>query len=713
MNDTEMDRAWRRMSLKIQNNLSGSTGLLHLSEAGSGAPGTFRVSLISEYFTGTGFLCDGKDCPIPPGETKQAEDDVTRIGAHVGINATVLPFLEAYVGFHASATDNDQGRPQLLQVLGDTSVGLKGFMPHQPDQIFTAGGEAQLWLLNGTGGVGLDGGGTSFAIRGLATLDLNNRVNEADKVPLRAHLNLGYKLDNSGKLVEDVETRRGDNPITRIERFGLGINRVDFFQAGVGLEGTFEYVRPFLEWNVDVPINSRDYVCNESRVFPGDGCLGNDSGFSTSPSRLTVGARAYPGLEGLSLLLALDIGTGATSSFIEEVAPEKPWNLYIGAAFAFDTQPPEPIVKEVEVEKLVDNQAAVERYVQGSVVEKGANTPIGGAIVRFDGRNITGMVTADDGSFRTINLDPGTYTFNVTAEGYREGQCTANVPAAGMASPYGAPAGAPPGPYGPPAGAPPGPYGPPAGPYGAPAGAAPGPYTPPGGAAPGGMSGPTVATVQCELEALPKVGNVQGTLIDAESSQSVSSAKVKITDKLGRELELAADGSGAFRFENVPPGAARITVDADGYLPSVTELEIQPREDVKASISLNKRPKTPNVVVAARELKLRKQVHFAHDSANIEPDSQSLLEEIADVMKKREDITSLEIQGHTDNTGSPVYNQRLSQQRAEAVREALVKLGIESGRLSAKGYGQEKPLVPNVSAANRARNRRVQLMISK
>ena len=169
---------------------------------------------------------------------------MTRIGAHVGINATVLPFLETYVAFHASATDNDQGRPQLLQVLGDTSIGLKGFMPHQPDQIFSAGAEAQLWLLNGTGGVGLDGSGTSFALRGLATLDLDNRVNEADRVPFRAHVNLGYKLDKSGALVEDVETRRGDNPITRIERFGLGINRVDFFQIGLGVEGTFEYVRP-------------------------------------------------------------------------------------------------------------------------------------------------------------------------------------------------------------------------------------------------------------------------------------------------------------------------------------------------------------------------------------------------------------------------------------------------------------------------------------
>jgi outer membrane protein OmpA-like peptidoglycan-associated protein len=224
---------------------------------------------------------------------------------------------------------------------------------------------------------------------------------------------------------------------------------------------------------------------------------------------------------------------------------------------------------------------------------------------------------------------------------------------------------------------------------------------------------PNVASVTCELEALPKVGNIVGGLIDAASNAPVPSASVKITDKLGRELELSADASGAFRFENVPPGAAKITVTAEGYLPSVTELEVKPQEDLRASISLNKRPKRANVVVAARELKLRKQVHFAHDSADIDPDSDALVQEIADVLNKRADITHLEIQGHTDNTGSPIYNQRLSQQRADAVRDALIKLGIDAGRLDAKGYGQEKPLVPNVSAANRARNRRVQLMIKK
>lgn len=695
--DPETERQWRKTSLMIQNNLSGSTGLLHTSYAGSGAPGSLRVGFITSYFTGTGFLCSGGQCNYntatnPAGA--KADDEVTRIGAHLSMNATLLPFLEAYLGFHATATENDQSRPRLLQVLGDTNVGLKGFMPWQPDSVFSVGGELQLWLLNGTGGVGLDGSGTSYAIRGLATADLNNHTNPDDRIPLKINANIGYKFDNSGELVVDTEKARNNQKITRIERYGLDINRVDSFQIGLGLEGMFDYVHPFAEWTIDVPMNRQDYVCNESRKEVGDGCLGTDAGFSSSPSRITLGARAYPGIDGLSLLAGFDIGTGGTSDFIQEVAPESPWTLYLGLGWAADTKKEPPIVKEVQVEKPAPTPVVMDRYVAGMVVEKGANTPVGGAIIRFDGRNLSGMVSNDDGTFRTINLDPGTYTFTVKAAGYRDGQCQATVPAAGMAA---APA-----------------FGQPAAPAFGQPGAAPAPAFGQPGAAPAPAAGqPTIVNMTCELEALPKVGNIVGGLVDAENNQPVATASVKITDKLNRELELAADASGAFRFENVPPGPAKITVTAQGYFTSVTELEVKPQEDLKATISLNKRPKAPNVTVVANEVKLKKQVHFAHDAATIEPDSAALLEEIADVLKSRQEIAKVEIQGHTDNTGSPVYNQRLSQQRADAVRDALVKLGIEGSRLDAKGYGQDKPLVPNVSPANRAKNRRVQLMITQ
>ena len=698
---TEYEKRWRKSSLGVQNGISGSTGLLHTSEAGSGAPGTFRVSLQGSYFTSSGFLCNSTStCPTFGTESPALADEIDGMGAHLGINATILPFLEGYLGFHNRAVSNSRSRPQLLQVLGDTNLGVKGFMPKSPDSIFSFGGEMELWLLNGTGGVGLDGSGTSFLVRALATIDLNNHVNPDDNIPLRFHANFGYKLDNSGAVVNTLETTappvgRGTR-ISRIERFGLEINRVDFINMSFAAEYDHPIIRPFLEWSLDIPLNRQNYVCNLDDVkLAGEGCLGQHQGFSTSPSRLTLGTRVFPWPDhGLSLLGAFDIGTGATSDFVEEVSPEPPWNLWFGLAYAVDTVPPPPVIQRIEKPAPPAPVIAPHAYVSGVVTERGTQTPIAGAMLRYDGRNLTGMVAADDGTFRSTDLDPGTYTLNVTAAGYRDGQCVATIPPPGGAAPP------------PPAPAPAAP-------------GAPAPMVPPAVSTPGGVSAPTgaggntVVNVICELEALPKVGTLVGGVSDGETGQPVVGAKITVTDPLNRSLDLSADASGAFSVGNVKPGNVKLSVEAAGYFTAATEVQVESRKEVQARIVLNKRPTTPNVVVAGREVKLKKEVHFQHDSTEILPDSMGLLEELAELFKNKPEIKLAEVQGHTDNTGSAVYNQRLSQGRAQAVVDTLVRYGVSPERLVAKGYGADKPLVPNSTDANRAKNRRVQVIIQQ
>jgi outer membrane protein OmpA-like peptidoglycan-associated protein len=703
---TDYERRWRKTSLQVQNSISGSTGLLHTSEAGSGAPGTFRMSLSGSYFTSSGFLCNSVNtCPTFGSEAAAAADEIDAMGAHLGLSATILPFLEGYLGFHNRAVSNTRSRPQLLQVLGDTDLGVKGFMPKSPDSIFSFGGELELWLLNGTGGVGLDGGGTSFAARALGTVDLNNRINPEENIPLRFHANFGYKLDNSGQVINDLENSappagRGAK-ISRIERFGLAINRVDFVSMAFAAEFDHPIIRPFLEWSLDIPLNRQNYVCNLDDVaLAGEGCLGQHQGFASSPSRLTLGTRVFPWADhGLALLGAFDIGTGATSEFVEEVSPEPPWNLWFGLAYAVDTVPPPPVIQHVTDPKPPAPPAAAARaYVTGVVTERGTQTPIAGALLRYDGRNLTGMVAAEDGSFRSVDLEPGTYTLNVTAPGYRDGQCVATIPPPGGATP--APAAPAPAPAAPSAPTPPAPT-------------APGVSTPGGVAAPTNAGGNTVVNVICELEAMPKVGTVVGAVSDGETGQAVTSARITVTDPLNRSLDLAADASGGFSVGNVKPGTVKLSVEAAGYFTSAIEVQVESRKEVQARIVLNKRPTVPNVVVAGREVKLKKEVHFQHDSTDVLPDSLGLLEELAELFKSKPEIRLAEVQGHTDNTGSAVYNQRLSQGRAQAVVDTLVRLGVSSDRLVAKGYGADKPLVPNSTDANRAKNRRVQVIIQQ
>lgn len=100
-------------------------------------------------------------------------------------------------------------------------------------------------------------------------------------------------------------------------------------------------------------------------------------------------------------------------------------------------------------------------------------------------------------------------------------------------------------------------------------------------------------------------------------------------------------------------------------------------------------------------------VHFDFDKANIKPEYIPVLQEAVKILKENPSM-QVEIQGYTDSMGDPAYNQLLSQKRAKAIQDYLVARGIPQERLSARGYGQSKPIAANESAAGRAQNRRSQ-----
>jgi outer membrane protein OmpA-like peptidoglycan-associated protein len=664
--------------------IGGSTGLLRVANATSAPVGTFRLQVLWDYFSTSSFLCkSGTPCPT------QKDDEATHFGATFAASATVTSFLEGYVAIRSFANSNDQGKPELLQVLGDTTLGAKVFLPTAPYRMFNVGADLQLLLLNGSGGVGVDGGSTSFRGRAVSTFDFRK---EDGGIPLLAHLNVGYRLDNSGKIVEPTEEKRGRNRITRIERFGLGINRVDLAEIGVALEGVFapgekiRAVRPFVEYTVDIPVNRQDYACRQSRIFPGEDCLAKASNFDVTPSRLSLGVRVNPFLKGLMVTGAFDIGISGHRKFIEEVAPQAPWTLWWGVGYAFDTVEPPPVIKEAPpVERVVTLPPPPQYFVSGVVHEAGSQQGISSAIVHFDGRDMTGLVTDTSGRFKTGNLEPGTYTFRVKADGYKEGTCSVTVSA--NAAPPGAAAPPPPPMPGDPA-APPAP-----------------PAAPPTAGAGG------VTEVDCALEALPKLGSIGGSVVDAEGGSGVSGATVTLTDGAGKERTSYTDGGGRFQFKDLPPGSYKLNSSSETYMGGLGQADVKPREEARVTISVNKRPKNPKVTVGKREIIIKQQVHFETGSAKIMSDSDVLLQEIADVLVRTPSIRRLEIQGHTDNQGTPAINKTLSEQRAQAVRDRLVSLGVKSDRLEAHGYGSERPLVPNVTAGNRARNRRVALVI--
>ncbi|MFZ1798426.1 MAG: OmpA family protein [Chitinophagaceae bacterium] len=102
-------------------------------------------------------------------------------------------------------------------------------------------------------------------------------------------------------------------------------------------------------------------------------------------------------------------------------------------------------------------------------------------------------------------------------------------------------------------------------------------------------------------------------------------------------------------------------------------------------------------------------INFDIDKSTIKPESMGTLNMIVNVLKENPDL-KFEIDGHTDNTGTPDHNLALSQQRADAVKTQLINMGINASRLGTKGFGDAKPIGDNSTQEGKANNRRVEFV---
>lgn len=245
------------------------------------------------------------------------------VGGTLSVGASLVQLgpgtLDGYAAVTAYANSDPANKPELLQVLGDMDMGVKYVFPVAPT--FHLGLFSELWLINGTGSVGLSGKSTSAKFGALGTVDLRELES---KVPLRFSLNAVYFVDNTAQTVASLENTPVSQgglgaQITRIERYGLGLSRVDEFDILPGLEGIFaeERVRPFIESKVEIPTNRQGYRCNQANLS-NDSCMKKDQ---FALSTLTFGSRFFPWKRGFNLLAALDVGISGTGNFIEEMQP--------------------------------------------------------------------------------------------------------------------------------------------------------------------------------------------------------------------------------------------------------------------------------------------------------------------------------------------------------------------------------------------------------
>ncbi len=687
LTDPELDEALR---WRAQNTWLGPIGGLRVVDGTSGPAGTLRLQFAFDYFSDDEYL--------------YSFDHNEWLGGVLSLAVTPIEHLEVFGSLSTHANSNDAGDPVLLQVAGDVVLGVKGFTQVLP--WLGVGGDLRFLFLNTIGDLGVIFKGTSVGFRGLATAALR-RTEEALPIVFRA--NFEYLLDNSSALVDGVEQARydtlsGARPIdnedrhlvNRIERFALGINRVDMLTFALGVEAPLEvatdfYIQPLLEWRLGIPVNRQGYSCLSVATSAGpdgaDSCLAIE-GLSAAPSTLSLGARVLPPVRGLSAMLAFDIGVMGTSTFVRELAPNRPWAVLFAVGYAIDARTPKPQIQYVSAPAA---PVALEKTrVRGTVVERGFGTPIVGAIVRYPDTDLSPQLTNADGRFVSYPFDPGDVTIELSHPDYDSGRCSAKVPprratpqpfATDGLQPYAAAQ--------PSSGL-------------APQPARPGAPTPPPAAAPG-----TLIDIRCELTAHPR-GAIRGTVQD-EHGAPVAGVSVDITGPTSQSA--VTDGAGAFTLIGLPPGDYVARVDSPAHLLKQQPFSVSAGSEASLALVLTAKPRDAAVTLTAKEVKIRNQIMFKTGSAEIDERSSPLLSEIADVLLRNPQAAHVQVQGHTDNVGDPEANLSLSQQRADAVVQWLVSAGVASDRLEAKGFGDSRPLVPNLTDGNRARNRRVQFIV--
>lgn len=173
------------------------------------------------------------------------------------------------------------------------------------------------------------------------------------------------------------------------------------------------------------------------------------------------------------------------------------------------------------------------------------------------------------------------------------------------------------------------------------------------------------------------------------------------------------DGDGVVDNEDDCPKVAGPAANKGCPWPDTDGDGVVDKDDLCPEVAGPKDNKGCPKITKEEQAKLKeyaKVIYFKTNSAEFTKKTYPILDAIVVIMKKYP-ASRFRIEGHTDSQGSAEYNQKLSERRANAVRDYLIQHGITSDRLEAVGYGESKPVASNRTAAGRAKNRRVEIIL--
>src|SRR5689334_14418098 len=119
-------------------------------------------------------------------------------------------------------------------------------------------------------------------------------------------------------------------------------------------------------------------------------------------------------------------------------------------------------------------------------------------------------------------------------------------------------------------------------------------------------------------------------------------------------------------------------------------------------------PPPPPPAPVHKKVELQADTYFDFNKATLKPAGKEKIDDVVREMKANPSVKAL-VEGHTDSIGSEAYNQKLSERRANAVADYMEAQGIDSSRISTKGWGKTKPIASNKTKEGRAQNRRVEI----
>jgi len=633
--------------------LGAGTGLFQTLTAVPGTPWTFALALHMEYFRYSNFLVANQN------ETN------TRTAGGVHFSMFFPHAIEAFATIYSMSNINERqhvaenNEPSTQMALGDLLFGAK--YSHRVTPFLNVGGALVGRLYSGMAEAGPDFSATSMGFHLLASLDGRTLAPKAP-VPFLVHLNLGYVYDGSSNVQGDVPRSSDYSTVEplygyMVQAFALGVSQ-SRLQFSLGLEMPFRVknmtISPVLEYGFRYYTDGADDTLMgwRHRVAVN----GNVAADDTFSQNVMVGVRWH-----IRPQLALSAGVDLALDYPGyAVAPPLPvYNVFAMLSYHV-AESKGPCVAEIrEVVREVDRTPPVVPMgtIHGKVTdEKG--TPIEGATIDFVGTQLPRQATDAQGTFTSIPVKPGNYTVRVGKKDYHDQDLQVTVVR---------------------------------------------------------TDAPTDVTMQLKAKG-PEVCSIYVFVKDEEGKAVGGTLKVegKSMDEkdVKQEVTLSAEGKAEVK---VFPGAYEIIYSEPEHLTRSSTVTLPKCTVTPVEMIVKKKPakSTAQINRKQRQITITDRIQFKLDSAELLAESLIILDEVAALMIDNPEILELEVQGHTDDKGKADHNLKLSQDRADAVREYIIKQGVKGDRLTARGYGHTKPRFANISSRLREKNRRVEFKINK